>query len=173
MSTTTAAPRTSVDTTADGRRSTSPLIRFITLDALEGRGLRDAGLLVLRLGTIFIFLHGLHKASNPEGFLGMMSDHFIGGIAPNFLGWAVILGQLLLGFGIALGLGTRWCSLLLALMFAFIIFTVNIPFNGVISPETGGLSFESSLYYFIPAIVLVLTGGGRFSVDHILGRREA
>lgn len=159
------------DSTADGRRSENALVRFITLDLLESTTLRDAGLFITRLGTLAILLHGIHKATHPEGFIGMMADHFIGGIAPNFLGWAVIIGQLLLGFGIVLGLGTRWCAGLLALMFAFIILTVNIPMGGMLSPETGGLAFESSLYYFVPALTLLLTGAGRLSVDHIIGRK--
>lgn len=159
------------DSTADGRRSDSALIRFITLDALESTTLRDAGLFITRLGTLSILLHGIHKATHPDGFIGMMADHFIGGIAPGFLGWAVILGQLLLGFGLVLGLATRWCAGLLAVMFAFIILTVNIPMGGMINPDTGGLAFESSLYYFVPAVTLLLTGAGRLSIDHILSRK--
>lgn len=170
MSTHASQTTATLDDTAPATKP-SGLIRFITLDALAKADLRDVGLLVLRLFTLLIFLHGLHKAQGFDGFVGMMQQHPVGAIAPLLFGGMVVVGQLLLGFGLSLGLATRWCGLLLALMFAFIILTVNIPFNGLLDAKRGGVTFESSLFYFVPAVVLLLTGPGRFSIDHLLVRK--
>ena len=167
MSTSTvAADRT--DTTPAGSRN--PLVRFLTLDFMNKPELVDAGLLVLRLFMLLLFFHGYAKATGYSGFVGMMSEAPVGSIAPALFGFLVVAGQLLLGFGLAVGLMTRICAFLMALMFLFIIVLFNIP-GGWIG-EHGGIAFESSLYYFVPGIVLFLTGPGRYSLDHILSRKK-
>ena len=160
-------PRTAhVETQA----AASPLVRAITLDFLDRPAVRDTGLLILRLAMLTLFFHGLAKAQGYDGFIGMMSKAPVGSLAPALFGFMVVAGQLLLGFGLALGLMTRICAGLMSLMFVFIIVLFNIP-KGIWS-DHGGLSFEPSLYYFIPGIVLLLTGAGRYSIDHwLLNRR--
>lgn len=150
-------------------RSRNPLVRFITLDFMNKPELVDAGLLVLRLAMVLLFFHGYAKATGYAGFVEMMSNAPVGSIAPALFGFMVVAGQLLLGFGIAVGLMTRICAFLMALMFVFIIVLFNIP-GGWIG-EHGGIAFESSLYYFVPGIVLFLTGPGRYSLDHLLSRK--
>ena len=158
-------PRTTAETT----RSRNPLVRFITLDFMENPALKDAGLLVLRLGMLLLFFHGWAKATGYSGFVGMMSEAPVGSIAPALFGFMVVAGQLLLGFGLAFGLMTRICAFLMALMFVFIIVLFNIP-GGWIG-EHGGIAFESSLYYFVPGVTLFLTGPGRYSLDYLLSRK--
>lgn len=150
---------------------TSAWKKFITLGPVDGSTLTSIGLFILRAFTLLLFLHGLHKAQGFGGFVGSMSEMPIGSAAPQLFGILVVAGQLLLGFGLFLGLGTRWCGFFLALMFAFIIAVVNIPFNGLIDPEVGGVTFESSLFYFVPGLVLMFAGPGRFSFDYLLGRK--
>lgn len=168
MSAPTVAPGNTSTHTAPAA-SGSPLVRLITLDVLDVPVLKDAGLLVLRLAMLLLFFHGYAKATGYSGFVGMMSEAPVGSLAPALFGFMVVAGQLLLGFGLAVGLMTRICAILMALMFAFIIVLFNIP--GGWFGEHGGIAFESSLYYFIPGLVLFLTGPGRFSLDHLLSRR--
>ena len=123
--------------------------RFVTLDYLDSESMRILGLLILRLGTLAIFLHGWHKLHGYQGFVKFLGTAPVGELAPQFFGFLVVAGQLLLGIALAVGLFTRWSGLLLACMFAFIILAVNIPTNGLIG-EQSGLSFEPSLFYFAP-----------------------
>lgn len=157
-------------TDATPARSTNPLIRFITLDFMDKQSLLDAGLLVLRLSMLLLFFHGLSKATGYAGFIETMSGAPVGSLAPALFGFMVVAGQLLLGFGLAAGLMTRICAFLMALMFAFIIILFNIP-GGLFGPH-GGIAFEGSLFYFVPGIVLFLTGPGRYSLDYILSRKK-
>lgn len=149
----------------------SGFAKFVTILPVEGSTIQSVGLFILRAAMVTIFLHGLHKATGYSGFVQSMEGMPIGGLAPGLFGFLVVAGQLLLGFGLLLGLATRWCGLFLALMFAFIILIVNIPFNGFINPDTGGIAWESSLYYFIPALTLVFTGPGRYSLDYLLSHK--
>lgn len=157
------------DTTRAG--STNPVVRFLTLDFMEKSSLLDLGLLVLRVFMVLLFFHGLAKATGYAGFMETMSNAPVGSLAPALFAFMVVAGQLLLGFGLAVGLMTRICAALMALMFAFIIILFNIP--GGWMGEHGGIAFESSLYYFVPGITLFLTGPGRLSLDYLLSRRSA
>lgn len=117
-----------------------------------------------------IFLHGLHKATGYAGFHDVVAQAPVGSLAPGLFSFMVVAGQLVLGITLALGLFTRWSGFFMALMFVFIIVLFNLP-RGLIDAKTGGISFESSLYYFVPAVTLLLTGPGRISLDHLLTRR--
>lgn len=171
MSTPTVANETRGTHATTPARSTNPLVRFLTLDFMDKPAMLDAGLLVLRLSMLLLFFHGWAKATGYSGFVGMMSEAPVGSIAPALFGFMVVAGQLLLGFGLALGLMTRICAFLMALMFVFIIVLFNIP--GGWFGEHGGIAFEGSLYYFVPGVVLFLTGPGRYSVDYLLSRKTS
>lgn len=141
--------------------------RIVTLDYFNHENVRSLGLLVLRLGTLAIFLHGWHKLHGYQGFVKFLGTAPVGELAPELFGFLVVAGQLLLGIALALGIFTRWSGLWLACMFAFIILAVNIPTQGLLG-EAGGLSFEPSLFYFVPGLVLFFTGAGKFSLDYLL-----
>lgn len=154
-------------------RSTKPAAwkRIVTLDYLDNSAIHDFGLLLLRLATLPIFLHGWHKIHGFQGFVEFLGTAPVGELAPQFFGVLVVTGQLLLGVALTFGLFTRWSGLWLACMFAFIILAVNIPTNGLIG-KTGGLSFEPSMFYFVPGLVLFFTGAGKFSLDRLLLGRK-
>ncbi|MFJ5170624.1 DoxX family protein [Rothia terrae] len=156
---------------ANSTAQTSGWKRLVTLDYLNHENMRSFGLLILRLGTLAIFLHGWHKLHGYQGIVKFLGTAPVGELAPQFFGFLVVAGQLLLGIALALGIFTRWSSLWLACMFAFIILAVNIPTNGLIS-EQGGLSFEPVLFYFVPGLVLFFTGAGKFSLDYLLVGRH-
>lgn len=158
-------------TVADRPRPNA-LLGFLTLSGSARPSVRDLGLFVLRLAMVLLFFHGLHKAQGYSGFIDSLRANSVGKIAPELFGFLVVAGQLLLGFFLLLGLFTRWCGLLLAILFGFIIGAVNIPAAGWMNAKTGGVSFESALFYFVPGLVLFFTGPGRWSLDHMLTKRE-
>lgn len=147
------------------------LLRLLTLDYLNGESVHHFGLLLLRLATLPLFLHGWHKLHGFDGFVKFLGTVPLGELAPGLFGVLVVAGQLLLGIAITLGLFTRLSGVFLACMFGFIILAVNIPTNGLINAKMGGLSFEPALYYFVLGLVLFFTGPGRYSLDAaLLGR---
>jgi putative oxidoreductase len=74
------------------------------------------------------------------------------------------LGVILL----ALGLGTRLISIPLIITMIVAIVTVHLP-NGF---EAGNNGFEIPLYYMIMLITLIIYGGGKFSLDHLLNKNR-
>lgn len=149
----------------------SGLIDFLTLANFANLNVRDIGLLVLRIGTLPLIMHGWAKLTNFEGFAGgAMANIGLTSIAPTFFAFLVVAGQILLPIFIMAGLFTRWSGLLQAVLFFFIIVMVNIP--GGMWSEHGGFSFDSSLYYFFPGLALFFLGAGRISIDHMLNKVE-
>ena len=148
----------------------NPILAFFTLRPLATATMADIGLLIMRIMMLPLMLHGIHKATGFRAFSdAAMATNPISAWAPDFMTVIVILAQIILPIMIFVGLFTRWAGLFVACVFAVIIFTVNVPTGGWIG-KSGGLSFESSLFYFIPAIMLFFTGAGRISVDSILQR---
>ena len=123
----------------------------------------SAGLLVLRfaVGLAFTF-HGYGKIQNPFGWMGPDASmpgvfqalaavsEFGGGLA-----WMLGLLTPLASFGIA-------CTMTVAVrMHAFVL---HDPFVS----QTGGRSYEPALVYLCVAVLFLLAGPGRFSVDRVV-----
>lgn len=140
-----------------------------------GRGtggrLGDLGLAVLRLttGLLIAFGHGYSKLF--EGGHFGPSGGFIEGVgklgfpAPTAFAWASALTEFLGGLLIAAGLLTRPAALALAInMFvaAFLQHAKN-PWYGPMPSK------EMALLFLAPSILLLLTGAGRISADHLIG----
>lgn len=159
-------------TTLDRDHRPNGLIRFLTLSSFANLGMRDIGLLVLRIGSLALMMHGLSKLSHYSGFIGMLKGNPVGSVAPDLFGFMVVAGQILLPIFLLLGLFTRWCGLLMAILFAFIIFAVNIPAKGMFDAKQGGFTFDASLFYLVPGLALFFLGAGRISVDHMLNKVE-
>lgn len=152
-------------------RPVNPAVSFLTLKPMASAGVRDIGLLVLRIFTLLLVFHGVHKAQGYDGFLTSLEKNDVGSVAPQVFGVLVVAGQILLPIFMFIGLFTRWCGLLQVVLFLFIIGAVNIPNGGWMS-EHGGFAFESSLLFLVMGVVLFMTGPGRLSVDHKLNRSE-
>lgn len=134
----------------------------------------SVGLLILRLGV------GGHMVGHGWGKLQML----LGGEAEKF-GDPIGLGEtpsLVLIVGaefvcallVVLGLATRWAAVPVVVGMAVAAFVVHGGDPWMMA-GTGG-SKEPALLFLIPFLALVFTGGGRFSLDHLLrqrSRREA
>ena len=75
----------------------------------------------------------------------------------------MVLGVILL----TLGLGTRIIALPLMFMMLVAIFTTHIS-NGFAAGDNG---FEIPLYYFLILMALMVYGSGKYSLDHLWGRK--
>jgi putative oxidoreductase len=128
--------------------------------------LRDAGLLILRLGVglMMAFSHGLGKiqklfAGGPYQWADPIG---LGpGLSLALAGSAEFLGALM----IALGLGTRIAAgpLAFTMLVAAFIVHADDPFK----------KKEFALLYLIPCLTLLLAGPGRWSFDALIRRARA
>lgn len=73
-----------------------------------------------------------------------------------------VFGELVAPAFIVLGLATRWMSVPAAITMAVAAFGAHA--GDPLSDK------EHALLFLIPFIVLALMGGGRYSIDHRLGR---
>ncbi|HEY0590445.1 MAG TPA: DoxX family protein [Thermoanaerobaculia bacterium] len=123
----------------------------------------DVGLLVLRVfaGLALAFGHGLGKFPP--------SDRFITGVGgmgfplPFVFAWAAALAELAGGILLALGLATRPAALVIAATMATAGFIRH-------APDPFGRK-ELAFAYLAVAILFVLAGAGRYSVDALLRKR--
>ena len=131
----------------------------------------SVGLLVLRLvmGVAFMF-HGYGKIQNPFGWMGPEAG------VPSILQGLAAFAEFGGGMALIGGLLTRLAALGIACVMAVAAFGVHIragdPF--IPSPSKPGPSFELPLVYLACALLFVLLGPGRFSLDALaFGRRKA
>ena len=75
-----------------------------------------------------------------------------------------VLGIVLL----TLGLGTRIIAIPMMFIMVVAIFTTHIS-NGFAAGDNG---FEIPLYYILMLFTLVVYGSGKYSLDHLLGRKS-
>jgi putative oxidoreductase len=133
--------------------------RFLTAAPLSPIG-TDLGLLLLRLGTgLLMATHGYDKLLN---LLAGNSADFPDplGVGPTFSHVLAVGGEFFCSVLLALGLLTRPAAL------GLIATTLTIAF-GVHGADPLS-DKEHALLFLIPALALLLTGPGRFSLDATL-----
>lgn len=127
--------------------------------------LTDAGLLVVRLfaGFALAFGHGLGKLPPSPGFVEGVGA--MGFPLPGLFAWAAAFAEFAGGLLLAAGLLTRPASLLILFTMATAAFIRHAP-----DPFSGK---EKALLFLFVALLFLLAGAGRYSLDALLARRRA
>ena len=122
----------------------------------------DLGKLVLRLALgILILLHGIAKLKGgTAGIVGMVE----GAGLPGFLGYGVLLGEVLGPLLLIVGFHARIGAALIAINMLVAIGLAHMGDLGKLG-EQGGWALELQGMFLFTAIALVLTGPGRFSLN--------
>jgi len=121
----------------------------------------DYSILFFRVGvgTLLATAHGWSKVS---GDLAPFIERVgaMGFPAPGFFAWAAALSEFVGGLLLALGLGTRLSTVMIAITLAVAAFIQHAddPFG----------KKELALLYILAVAIIFLIGPGRFSLDHRL-----
>ena len=128
--------------------------------------LGSVGLLVLRLvvGAAFLF-HGWSKIQDPLGWMGPDAT------MPHVLQALAALAEFGGGLALLFGLLTRLASLGIASVMVVALATVHLPHGDPFVSKTGGPSFELAAVYLACAVLFLLLGPGRLSLDALLCSR--
>ena len=121
------------------------------------------GLLILRLSTGGLLLfHGVAKLLGGLSFVqGMLAAKGL----PGFLAYGAVVGEVLAPLALILGLFTRGAAAVVAFNMLVAIAMTQLGSLCSVDPNTGGWAVELPMLYLLPALALVFTGGGRFSVS--------
>jgi putative oxidoreductase len=121
----------------------------------------DAGLAVFRIVAFLLlaFLHGHGKVPPQAGFVGMVGG--LGFPAPMLFAWLAAIAEFGGGLLLVIGLLSRPAALLLVVHFMFVILIAH------------GGDRELPILFGTTALMFLLTGPGRYSVDALIsGRRR-
>jgi len=139
----------------------------------------DAGAVgpVLRvLLGIVVFAHGAQKL--PGWFGGGGYDATMGFFTgpmglPAFIAFLVIVGEFFGGLGLLTGLLTRFCAASFAVIMLGAVALVHWPYGFFMNwmGSQGGEGIEYHLLALAICGALMITGGGRWSLDAFLARR--
>ena len=123
----------------------------------------DLGLLVLRIGiAIFMLTHGWPKLMKLlEGGEIQFLDPFGLGATPSFI--LAIFAEVLCSFLILFGLATRWATIPLMITMLVAIFVAHAT--------DGFQKQELPAHYVLVYFFLLLSGPGKYSLDHLVSRR--
>ena len=124
--------------------------------------LLSAGLLVLRLGTggFLIYGHGWSKITNFAERAPEFADPI--GLGPETSFALVVFAEVFCAAAVMLGLGTRFAAV------PIVIFTLVAVFVQHAADPFAGK--EKAILFGVPMLALILTGGGRYSLDAAIGR---
>jgi len=135
----------------------------------------DIAALTLRLAAGLIFLpHGWSKVAGQGGAAAFAADIAANYHLPSFLGYIAAYSELAGGILLILGFLTRLDALLLAATMFVAAFVVQLP-DALYEVPPGAIKLfvalrgiELPLAMFAICVALLLTGGGRFSLDALL-----
>ena len=128
----------------------------------------DIGLLIIRLvfGGI-LTAHGFQKLFlMGPGQTGAAFANMSSLPAPEIMAWIAIIVELLGGLALIAGIATRIAAIAAAVVMAGAMVTVHLA-NGFFNTDGG---IEYTLMLSAIGIGLAMTGGGRYSLDAVLGR---
>jgi putative oxidoreductase len=123
----------------------------------------SVGLVLLRLvmGTAFLF-HGWPKIQNPTGWMGPDPSF------PAILMALAALAEFGGGIALILGLLTRVASLGIASVMIVAIAMVHLPQGDPFVSKGAGHSYELAAVYLACAVLFLLLGPGRYSLDALV-----
>lgn len=138
------------------------------LDTGSVRRVDSAGFLVLRLvmGLGFV-LHGWPKIQDPFGWMGPEAA------MPGILQALAAVAEFGGGFALIAGLLTRLASLGIACVMIVAIGMVHVPRGDPFVGRPGEPSYELAAVYLACAILFLLSGPGRVSLDALFFRKRA
>jgi putative oxidoreductase len=128
----------------------------------------STGLLLPRLvmGAAFI-LHGWGKIQNPLGWMGPDAP------VPVILQALAAVAEFGGGMALVVGFLTRLASLGIATNMVVALSIVHLPHHDPFVNPKGGASYELAAVYLACAVLFLILGPGRFSLDALLFRRPA
>ena len=126
----------------------------------------SVGLLLLRLvmGVAFVF-HGWPKIQNPMGWMGPEAS------VPAILQGLAALAEFGGGMALVVGLLTRLASMGIMSNMIVALGMVHLPHGDPFVSKTGGRSYELAAIYLACAILFLILGPGRLSLDALLFRK--
>jgi len=123
----------------------------------------SAGLLILRIVAGLAFMHhGYGKIQHPTAWMGP------NGNVPAVLQALAAISEFGGGLAWILGLLTPLASFGIGCSMTVAVWTHAVMLHDPFVSPTGGRSFEPALGYLCVAILLLLSGPGRFALDQIL-----
>ncbi|QQP99964.1 DoxX family protein [Lysobacter enzymogenes] len=122
----------------------------------------DLGKLILRLSLgVLILLHGIAKLrGGTEGIVGMVEAHGL----PGFLGYGVLLGEVLGPALLILGWHARIGAVLVAGNMLVAIALVHLGQLGQLNDQ-GGWAIELQAMFLATAAAVALLGPGKYSLN--------
>lgn len=135
----------------------------------------DAMLLIGRvlLGWLFIVsAAGIGgKLWNIAGFAGYLRNLKVP--APEFWSWIGAIVEFVIGLCLILGVGTRYAALLCALFLIVATALAHRYWEYPAAQVQGQYnSFLKNLALFGGALIIFVTGPGRYSIDHVLSKKK-
>jgi putative oxidoreductase len=123
----------------------------------------SAGLVPLRLamGLAYVF-HGLPKVQNAFGWMGSESP------VPGFLQALAAVAEFGGGFALLLGLLTRVAALGILAVMVTALGMVHLPRGDPFVGKPGQSSAEPATVYLCCAVLFLVVGPGRYSLDALL-----
>jgi len=122
----------------------------------------DIGKLVLRLtlGILMLF-HGIAKLRyGVSGIEGMVQSHGL----PGFLAYGVFVGEVIAPLLVIFGFYARIGGLIMAINMVVAVALAH-PSQLFDIGKSGGWALELQGFYLLTAIVVALTGPGKFSIN--------
>ncbi len=122
----------------------------------------NLGKLLLRVSiACLLIFHGYSKLLNGIGFIEAI---LIEKDLPVFLAYGIYLGEILAPVLLIIGFKTRFAAFLMLSTMLSAIYLVH--FDSIIElTKQGALSLELQYLYLISAIVILIIGPGKYSID--------
>lgn len=141
----------------------------------QAHAIAEAGPVIVRVVLGYVMAaHGWEKidggAELRAGLSGFLDSKSVP--LPDLVAWIVPYIELLGGVALILGLAARFAAALIAIFLTLAALVVTRS-NGLIGPQGGGVGYERDLVYIAAALVVIVQGPGRPSLDHLLGQERA